>query len=147
MKTRQLVGAALAMGVLAAAVWAQTPAPPAARMLKLTVNYTGTATVNSSHKVAVLLFDSPDYQSGSVAPVSVLAAERKQQTFTIPVEQATLYAVAVFDPNGDYQGFSLPPNGARLGLYGRPIQTGPGKTTEVTLAFDDSVKWPIGGAQ
>jgi len=113
------------------------------------MNYTGSGTVDEKHKIIVFLFDSPDFaQSSGVMPIGSDSTAAKNGTINFPdVGASPVYAVAVFDPTGDYDGQSgPPPSGCTVAMYGgqtpEPIKIEPGKTVEIELAFDDSTKMP-----
>lgn len=118
--------------------------------IKLKLNYTGAGTVDAKHRIVVLLFDSPDFRDGGVAPVATMLAATKDETLAFTgLTQSRVYAAAVFDPDGEYDGKSgPPPTGASVGLYSKtagtpePIKIDPGQTVQITLPFDDSVKMP-----
>lgn len=120
-----------------------------ARTLRLKLNYTGAGTVDEKHKIIVFLFDNPDFVSGStVMPIGSDSATAKDATLSFSdVGTSPVYVVAAFDPTGDYDGQSgPPPSGATVAMYGgqtpEPIKIEPGKTVQVELSFDDSVKMP-----
>jgi hypothetical protein len=132
---------------------AQQPKPEekaAPRTLKVKLKYTGAGTVDSKHQIIVFLFDSPDFQQGGVMPIGEQSGEAKDATVTFPdLASSPVYAVAVFDPTGGYDGQSgPPPSGSSLGMYSKtpgtpePIKIDPGKTVEIELAFDDTAKMP-----
>jgi len=132
---------------------AQQPKPeekPAPRTLKIKLNYTGAGTVDAKHQIIIFLFDSPDFTSGGVMPTASQSGSAKDATVTFnDLASSPVYAVAVFDPTGGYDGQSgPPPSGSSMGMYGKtpgqpdPIKIDPGKTTEITLAFDDTAKMP-----
>ncbi len=132
---------------------AQQPKPEekaAPRTLKIKLNYTGAGTVDSKHPIIVFLFDSPDFVQGSVMPFATQSAQAKDATLTFPdLTASPVYAVAVFDPTGGYDGQSgPPPSRSSMGMYGKtpgtpePIKIDPGKTVEIELAFDDTAKMP-----
>jgi len=132
---------------------AQQPKPeekPAPRTLKIKLKYTGAGTVDAKHAIIVFLFDSPDFQTGGVMPFATQSAQAKDATLTFPdLASSPVYAVAVFDPTGGYDGQSgPPPSGSSLGMYSKtpgtpePIKIDPGKTAEIELAFDDTAKMP-----
>ena len=66
------------------------------------------------------------------------------------VKKAPAYVSAVYDPTGQWDAQSAPPEGSSLGLYSKspgtpePIELQPGKTTTIDLTFDDSVKMKSG---
>jgi hypothetical protein len=121
----------------------------APRKLKIKLNYTGTGTVDSKHQIIIFLFDTPDFMQGAM-PVASQRGDAKDATVTFSdVPAATVYAAALFDPTGGYDGQSgPPPSGSSGGMYSKtppapePIKIEPGKTVEVELAFDDSFKIP-----
>jgi hypothetical protein len=132
---------------------AQQPKPDekaAPRTLKVKLKYTGTGTVDSKHPIIVFLFDSADFVQGGVMPFATKSASAKDETLTFAdLTTSPVYAVAVFDPTGGYDGQSgPPPSGSSMGMYGKtpgtpdPINIEPGKTAEVELAFDDTAKMP-----
>jgi hypothetical protein len=132
---------------------AQQPKPeakPAPRTLKIKLNYTGAGTVDAKHQIIIFLFDSPDFVSGGVMPIASQTAQAKDATVTFAdLTASPVYAVAVFDPTGGYDGQSgPPPSGSSMGMYGKtpgtadPIKIEPGQTTEIVLAFDDTAKMP-----
>ena len=126
---------------------AETPAP---RTLKIKLNYTGAGTVDAKHQIIIFLFDSPDFTSGGVMPMASQSGTAKDATVTFnDLATSPVYAVAVFDPTGGYDGQSgPPPSGSSMGMYGKTpgtpdaIKIDPGKTTEIVLAFDDTAKMP-----
>ena len=140
--------------MLAAAgtVAAQQSAPakaPASRTLKVKLNYTGSGAVDAKHRIFVFLFDSPDFMKGEGMPIASQSADAKDGTITFSdVEKSPVYASAVYDPSGEYEGMSQPPSGASLGPYSKtpgeaaPVNIEPGKTAEIEIAFDDSQKMP-----
>ncbi len=132
---------------------AQQPKPeekPAPRTLKIKLNYTGAGTVDAKHQIIIFLFDSPDFTSGGVMPMASQSGTAKDATVTFnDLATSPVYAVAVFDPTGGYDGQSgPPPSGSSMGMYGKTpgtpdaIKIDPGKTTEIVLAFDDTAKMP-----
>jgi len=122
---------------------------PAARTLKVKLNYTGSGTVDDKHRILVFLFDSPDFTQGGVMPIGSKPASAKDEVVTFSELSAPkVYAVACYDPKGGYDGMSgPPPSGSSMGMYTKgggpePIELEEGKTTQVDLAFDDSFKMP-----
>jgi hypothetical protein len=124
---------------------------PAARTLKVKLDYTGSGTVDQNHKIFIFLFDSPDFMTAqNVMPITSGQAQAKGETVTFAsLGSSTVYIVAAFDPKGEYDGQSgPPPSGASLGLYSKtpgtpePVKLEAGKTAEVQLPFDDSMKMP-----
>jgi len=141
-------------------------AAPAHRALKVKLNYTGAGVVDQQHKIYVLLFDSNpftasrlvDLSSEPALPVPTAgvshiirrqSASSKNGSVTFnDLSVSPVYAAAFFDKNGSYNPETLVIEGSPMGVYGKapgepePIKLGVGKTVEVTLGFDDSVKAP-----
>ena len=92
---------------------AQQPKPEekaAPRTLKVKLNYKGTGTVDSKHQIVIFLFDSPDFQQGGVMPIASKSGDAKDATVTFSdLNASPVYAAAVFDPTGGYDGVSGPP--------------------------------------
>jgi hypothetical protein len=151
--TRLLLAAGL-LGLTSMAAMAQTAKPdqkPAeSRTLKVKMNYTGAGKVDEKHRIFVFVFDSPAFMQGMAMPVGSGAATAKDGTVTVPnISASPVYVVAAFDPTGNYDGQSgPPPSGSPMGMYAKtpgapePVAIDPGKTVEITLAFDDSFKMP-----
>ena len=143
MKRRYFVlsGAAL---VSALAVHSQT----GSSKLVVQVSYTGSGTVDESHKVHVVLWDTADFVKGSSAmPLAIKSVTSKSATAEFDnVEKNPVYVSMVYDPAGKWDAMSPPPTGSSLGLHAKepgtptPIQLQPGKTTTITAKFDDSSK-------
>jgi len=120
------------------------------RTLKVKLHYAGAATVDAKHQIRVFLFDSPDFVQGNAMPITMQSGDAKDATVTFAdVGKSPVYAAAVLDPSGSYDGQSgPPPSGSSLGLYTKTppapsaINIDEGKTVEVDLPFDDSTKMP-----
>ena len=119
---------------------------------KLTVHvtYTGSGTVDQSHKIYVVLWDSPDFvktSGGSMEPLAVMPVTSKSGVARFDdVQKNPVYISVAYDPTGAWEAKSEPPIGASLGLYAKqpgvpaPIQLQPGKTTTISVTLDDSFK-------
>ncbi|MGO9231314.1 MAG: hypothetical protein ACLQKA_19160 [Bryobacteraceae bacterium] len=152
-KRRALLTAGL-LGFASMVAMAQTPKPeekPAAsRTLKATMNYTGAGTVDEKHKIILFVFASPDFMQGGAMPIGGGSTSAKDGTVTVSgLTVSPVYVAVCYDPTGAYDGQSgPPPSGASMGLYAKapgtpePVKIDPGKTVEITVAFDDSVKMP-----
>jgi predicted secreted protein len=122
----------------------------AGRTIKVHVTYTGSGTVDDSHKIFVALWDTPDFaQKGShEIPVGIQSTNSKTGTVTFAdVQKIPAYISAGYDPAGKWDGQSgPPPEGASLGMYTKnppnpePINVEAGKTAHIELKFDDRVK-------
>lgn len=118
------------------------------RGLRVKVHYTGSGTVDEKHKIVVFLFDSPDFGRKEVMAFAVMSTSSKDGTVTFhDVAKSPAYIGTVYDPNAGYadrQG--PPPPGSSLGMYSKtpgqaaPVKVEAGKTIDVELTFDDSVK-------
>ena len=119
----------------------------AGRTIQVEINYTGSGTVDGSHKIYVALWDSSDFNGG--APTDVQSLDSKSGTVTFQnVKTVPAYVSTAYDPSGKWDAQSPPPSGSSLGMYSvkpptpAPIQVEPGKTAKVKLIFDDSTKVP-----
>jgi hypothetical protein len=119
----------------------------AGRTLQVDIAYTGSGTVNASHKVYVALWDSADFSGGP--PVAVKSLDSKSGTVTFTdVQNVPAYVSAAYDPTGNWDAQSPPPSGSSVGMYSTkpptptPIDVEQGKTAKVKIAFDDSNKVP-----
>lgn len=124
-------------------------AAEATKTLNVKLSYTGEGTVDEKHKIYVFLFDSPDFASGSVAPiVTGSAAAKKMDVKFEQVQASPVYVVVVFDPKGEYEAMSAPPSGSSISVYSKsggapePVKLEDGKPVDIDLAFDDSNKMP-----
>jgi len=129
--------------LLAASADAQTSADR--RTIQVEINYTGSGTVNASHKIYIALWDSADFSGGPPAAVESLDSKKGTVTFS-NVQKVPAYVSAAYDPTGAWDAQSPPPSGSSLGMYTKkppepePIDVAPGKTVKVTVTFDDSAK-------
>jgi hypothetical protein len=120
------------------------------RTLKVTVNYTGSGTVDASHPIYVVLWDSPDFvKPGSEArPITLQPTDSKTGSVTVSVTQSPVYVSTAFDPKGEWKAQSSPPSGTSLGLYMKevgkaaPVEIKPGQSASIEVPFDDSIKMP-----
>jgi hypothetical protein len=134
---------------------AQTGLPQSATApskLSVHIHYSGAGTVDQKHKIYVAVWDSPDFvKTSDVVPIASLAASSKDGVVTFQdVKKTPVYVSAAYDPNGQWDAQSPPPEGSPLGLYSKtpgtpePINLSPGKTISIELPFDDSVKMKAG---
>ncbi len=142
--------------LLSSLVVASQEAKPEKNQQSLTIqvqlNYSGSGAVDETHKIYVVLWDSPDFVEGNARPIMLKPATSKSGTVTFSgVQKVPAYVSAVYDPKGGWDGESgPPPSGSSLGLYSKtpgkpePIDVAPGKTSKVQLSFDDTVKMPQG---
>ncbi len=116
------------------------------------VKYTGSGTVDASHKVYVVLWDSHDVpRDGShVLPLAIKPVSEKSGSVRFSgIKSNPVYLSAVYDPTGQWDAKSAPPQGASLGLYAKkkhtpePIQLSAGKAVTISLTFPDAPKATI----
>ena len=142
MSLRAHVGGLATVSVLlmAGLVWAAQ-----GRTLKVTVNYTGSGEVSAANSVFVAVWTSPDFGSGTTAPLQ----ENGATVLFENLSAATVYLSAVYDEQGGWDGRSAPPSGTPAGVYnpdanGAPgaIAVGEGQTVEIEFSFDDAFRVP-----
>jgi len=146
-KSLSIAPGILAAGLLLALSQHATP-QQASSTIKVTLDYTGSGTVDENHKIFVALWDSPGFMEGNAMPVAVQSTTSKNGTVTFSdVKTNPAYVSSAFDPTGKWDGQSgPPPAGSSLGVYSKspgkpePIDTGGGKTATAIISFDDSVK-------
>lgn len=118
-----------------------------AQDIQVDVTYTGSGTVNASHKIYVALWPSADFNSGAPVDIKALDSKKGSVTFT-HVQKLPAYVSTAYDPTGAWDAQSGPPSGSSLGTYSThppapgAIDSAPGKTTKVKLTFDDRIKVP-----
>ncbi len=122
--------------------------------LQVRVEYTGSGAVDESHKIYVVLWDSPAFvdesSHGQVMPIELKPVNSKVGTAVFNnIAKTPAYISVAYDPNGQWDGASgPPPSGSSLGLYSKspgkpePIDVEPGKKAKVEVSFDDSIKMP-----
>jgi hypothetical protein len=134
--------------VLASAL---TAAQSDASKLDVQVTYTGSGTVDESHKIYVMLWDTPDFVTGNsaAAPIASQTISSKSDVAHFDgLQKSPVYVSMVYDPSGKWDAASPPPSGSTVGLYSTepgtpaPIKLEPGKTTKVSATLDDSSKMP-----
>ncbi len=139
------IAAAIVASALLAA--AQTDSPK----LDVEVTYTGAGTVDDSHKVYVIIWDTPDFVKGAdsgAVPIGVKTVASKSEVAHFEDLKGTVYVSMIYDPSGKWDAASVPPSGSSIGLYSTepgtpaPIKLEVGKTTKVSATFDDSIKMP-----
>jgi hypothetical protein len=115
--------------------------------LQVQLRYTGSGTVDATHKIFVALWDSPNFDAGPPVAVQATASKSGSVTFS-DIQKAPVYVSAAYDPSGHWDAQSPPPTGASLGVYSKappkpdPVAVAPGKPARVTIIFDDTVKVP-----
>jgi len=143
--------AAFALTFAATAIPQALHASPAVASLtagtvKVTVTYKGKGTVDSSHKLWVYLFDSPNIGAGSM-PIGQLALEKNGTDAVFDsVAGDKVYVAVAFDESGAMMGDGPPPTGSPIGILMGPDGAPNGIPTDgkapVALNFDDSIRMP-----
>lgn len=118
------------------------------RGLQVKAHYKGAGVVDEKHKILVFLFDSPEFGHSNVMPFAVMSTSSKDGTVMFnDVAKSPAYVGTVYDPSGNYaERQGPPPPGSSLGMYSKtpgqpaPVKVEAGKTVNVELSFDDSVK-------
>ena len=136
-------GAIVAMALMAMA----TPAIVAQEsgQLKVTVNYKGAGTVDTTHEVFVWVFDTPNIGADSV-PIATDALTANGGTLTFSGLPKEVYLAMAFDEKGDYDGTSgPPPPGTPITIYdmgvAKAVATG-GADAALSVTFDDTTRMP-----
>ena len=118
----------------------------AAGTVKVTVTYKGKGTVDSSHKLWVWLFDSPNIGAGSMPIAQVSIDKNGTEAVFEGVAGDTVYVAAAFDEQGAMSGDGPPPTGSPIGIIagaeGAPSPVKPGDNVVAKLTFDDSFRMP-----
>ena len=142
MNRRKFVLAALASGLVSSG-------QPQNSDLVVQVSYTGPGTVDSSHKVYVVLWDTPQFvdEKSQARPMKIKSVSAKSDTVRFnDVRSNPVYVSAVYDPTRTWDAKSSPLPRSSLGLYAKkrhtaePIQLSPGKTITISLTFGDLSK-------
>jgi hypothetical protein len=125
-------------------------APPAGTLaagtVKITIRYTGKGTIDSSHKLWVWAFDSPNIGAGSM-PVAQLALDKNDADAVFEgVAADKVWIAAAFDESGGMVGDAPPPSGTPIGILsgkdGAPMAVMSGAKDAAVLTFDDSQRMP-----
>ena len=137
-----LAGLAPATGVLNAA-----PAVTGnSGAVKITVTYKGKGTVDTSHKIWVWLFDTPNIGPGSM-PIDQIELDKNGADAVFDnVAGDKVYVAVAFDEKGGMMGDGPPPTGTPIGILmgsdGAPGGVTPGDKAPVALNFDDTIRMP-----
>ena len=137
-----LTGLAPAAGVLNA----EPAATITAGTVKVTVTYKGKGTVDTSHKLWVWLFDTPNIGAGSM-PIDQIALDKNgTEAVFESVAGDKVYVAVAFDEKGAMMGDGPPPTGSPIGILmgpdGTPNGLTPGDKAPVALTFDDTIRMP-----
>ena len=115
------------------------------RTLQVQIHYTGSGTVDATHKIFVALWDSPDLTGGPPTAVQSTTSKNGSVTFS-DIQKSPVYVSAAYDPSGQWDASAPPPPGSSLGMFStappKPdaVNVTPGKVAKVTITFDDTNK-------
>jgi hypothetical protein len=125
------------------------PAQDKNAKLEVQVSYTGSGTVDESHKVYVVLWDNPNFvtEEAGAPPIELKGVSSKSASVQFDdVQTNPVYVSMVYDPSGKWDAASPPPSGSSLGFYATepgkpaPVKLEAGKTAKIPATFDDSFK-------
>jgi hypothetical protein len=117
--------------------------------LDVQVSYTGSGSVDESHKVYVVLWENPNFvtEEAGAPPIDIKGVSSKSASVQFDnVQTNPVYVSMVYDPSGKWDASSPPPPGSSLGFYAKepgkpaPVKLEAGKTTKISATFDDSFK-------
>ena len=115
--------------------------------VKVTLRYTGKGTVDSSHKLWLWLFDTPNIGAQSM-PIDQISLDKNDADAVFEgVMPSQVWLAVAFDQQGAMTGNEPPPSGSPIGIWsggtpGPPAPITPGEKAIITLAFDDSLRMP-----
>lgn len=139
----------IALGLFLIAALVALSQEGGSRTLRVTAQYTGSGTVDSTHPVAIAIWNSPSFVSENTSmPIAVKVSKTKDGVVAFSdVSASPIYVSAAYDPSGKWDGTSgPPPTGSSLGMYSKepgkpePVAIEPGKTANVKFSFDDRIK-------
>ena len=146
---KQLLAAAVVVTLVGlqptGAVQAAAPDARVAGNVKVTVQYKGKGTVDSSHKIWVWLFDTPNISAQS-QPIDQVALDKNGADAVFQnVVPGQVWLAAAFDEQDAMTGNEPPPSGTPITMWtkdGAPSAITPGEKAILTLTFDDSMRMP-----
>ena len=114
--------------------------------VKVTITYKGKGKVDTSHKLWVWLFDTPNIGPGSM-PIDQVALDNNGVDAVFEnVAGDKVYIAVAFDEQGVMTGEGPPPTGSPIGILmgadGTPRGVTPGDKAGTTLTFDDTIRMP-----
>ena len=121
-------------------------ADQAAGTVKVTITYKGKGTVDTTHKLWVWLFDTPNIGPGAM-PIAQIAVEKNGAEAVFDgIAGDKVYVAVAFDEQGVMAGDGPPPTGTPIGVLtgadGMPASVTPGPKGLAKLAFDDTIRMP-----
>ena len=113
--------------------------------VKVTLHYKGKGKVDSSHKIWVWIFDTPNIGPGAM-PIDQGSIDKNDAEVVFDgVAPGTVYIAAAFDETGVMAGDGPPPTGSPIGILmtdGKPSGVTPGEKGVASLTFDDTQRMP-----
>lgn len=113
--------------------------------VKVTLTYKGKGTVDSSHKIWVWLFDTPNIGAQS-QPIDQKALDKNGADVVFDaVLPSQVWLAVAFDEQGAMTGNEPPPSGTPVAVWskdGAPAAITPGEKAVITFSFDDSQRMP-----
>jgi len=141
----------VAMLVFLAVVSANMASDESGRTLRVKVTYTGPGAVDEGHRIFISVFDTSYIGHQGVLPLATVSVTHNGQTASFKdLPKSPVYVAAFYDKAGGYDpaASDSPPSGAPAGLYGKqpgiadPVALEAGKTAEIEMTFDDTIKMP-----
>ena len=113
--------------------------------VKITLHYKGKGKVDSSHKLWVWIFDTPNIGPGAT-PIDQTSIDKNDSDVVFDgVAPGTVWIAAAFDEQGVMAGDGPPPTGSPIGILmvdGKPSGVTPGEKGIASLTFDDTMRMP-----
>jgi len=146
---KQLIAAAVVVMLAGlqptGAVHAAAPAERVAGNVKVTLQYKGKGTVDSSHKLWLWLFDTPNISAQSQPIDQVMLDKNGGEAVFQGVAPSQVWLAVAFDEQGAMTGNEPPPSGTPIAIWskdGTPVAITPGDRAIVAFTFDDSMRMP-----
>ena len=120
--------------------------------LEVHVIYKGSGTVDATHKVYIMLWNSDDFVKNPGTggpPLAVMSLSTRSGVVTFRnIGKSPVYLSMAYSAKGQWNGDSQPPSGTSLSVYGTqpgtpdPIELTGGKITKISAELDDSYQMP-----
>lgn len=146
-KVLTVVVATILIGLMqpAGVLQASPAAAVTAGAVKVTIHYKGKGKVDSSHKLWVWLFDSPNIGAGSM-PIDQSSSDANDAEVVFAgVAPSEVWVAVAFDESGSMAGDGPPPTGTPIGILmkdGKPVSVTTGEKGIAVLTFDDTMRMP-----
>jgi hypothetical protein len=121
----------------------QPQAPAADSTLEIRVSYAGGGVVDSSHKLYIMLWDTPDFakDDSKFKPLDSKALTSKSGSVQFSkIKKGPVYVSMSYSPNTAAPSVFL--YSTEQGIP-TPINLKSGQTTSITARFDDSSRMPV----